>query len=73
MWECAMCGEVLWKDSGVHRDIRTKSGHHRVASLCPRCAAKLDGAKLPLWRTVLAFVGLAVAATVAVAMWFKPF
>ena len=74
MWECAVCRKVLWKNSGIHRVVRSPSGHHRTASLCPGCASKMDGGEKPGWRMALTFAGMAivVAAVVAVII-LKPF
>lgn len=64
MWECAMCRKRMFKSSGIHRMIRTKSGNFRVAGLCPACAACQDNQETNrgVWKTMLVFSGIALFA-----------
>jgi hypothetical protein len=67
MWECGLCRKRLFNSSGVHRSIRTASGHHRLAGLCPACAACEENRETSrgLWKTLLLFSTVAVSAAVA--------
>jgi hypothetical protein len=67
MWECALCRKIMRKNSGLHRSIRTKSGHYRIAGLYTRCASRRDAdeMKLTTWMTGLLAVGLALLTGVA--------
>lgn len=62
MWECALCRKIMRKNSGLHRSIRTKSGHYRVAGLCTQCASRRDAEEMKktAWTTGLLAVGLAL-------------
>ena len=67
MWECAICRTRLWKNSGIHRMIKTRSGNYRVAGLCRDCVGRLDYRHegRSLWKTLLVFVGIAISAAIA--------
>lgn len=62
MWECALCRKIMGKNSGLHRSIRTKSGHYRIAGLCSQCAQRRDveAKKQTAWTTGLLAVGVFV-------------
>lgn len=60
MWECAYCNRVMFKNSGIHRRIRTKSGNFRMAGLCPGCAARHDRSEQSrAWCVAFGSLGIA--------------
>ncbi len=67
MWECALCRKIMRKNSGLHRTIRTKSGHYRVAGFCSQCAGRRDAEEMKktAWTTGLLAVGLSLLTGVA--------
>jgi len=66
MRECALCRKIMRKNSGLHRTMRTKSGHYRVVGLCSQCASRRDAneMKKTAWSTGLLAVGLALVTAV---------
>lgn len=63
MWQCGKCNKAMWTNSGIHRTIRTRSGHYRVAGLCLTCAATHDARdRRQSWQTTFGMMGLAALA-----------
>lgn len=62
MWECALCRKIMRKNSGLHRTLRTKSGHYRIVGLCSQCASRRDASEQQktAWTAGLVALGLAV-------------
>ena len=74
MWECGLCRQRLHHNSGVHRQIRTRSGHYRLAGLCAACAECEENrqADRQLWRTLLVFSTVAVSTGLAALFFILP-